>query len=173
LEFTLSLPKSLLRRGFNRNGTELAGGGNRRGLTVWATADWTVVADKTSPARAIDYNPSENVLAAGARNGTVALFSGIGVETLETVQKDIKSDEPINVMRFSPDGHTLILGVDDGTIRVAQSALPIPTPVPFVTPLRPILMPSPTILVTSKTPRHLYLFLLLQLISMRPQMFSV
>lgn len=95
---------------FNRDGTQLAGGGGRRGLTIWGTTGWAVIEDKTSLIQAIDYKSTKNVLAAGNRNGVVTLLSKIGAKTSELSQNALKSDKSINVMRFSPDGHVLALG---------------------------------------------------------------
>ena len=140
---------------FNYNGTRLLGGGEKRGLTVWKTADWAVLEDSTLKVRAVDYDSNKNQIASGSRNGTVTLFSNIGAKTSENVQNNLKFGKPINVIRFSPDGQVLVIGGDKGTIRVAQPLLPIPLlkslvapsvtiPIPLIVANFDLLLPIPT-----------------------------
>lgn len=139
---------------FNHNGTRLLGGGEKQGLSVWKMADWALAEDKTLKLQAVDYNPTENQVAAGSRDGTVKLFSDIGTKTLETVQKNLKFNKPVNVMRFSPDGQTLVFGSNDGSVKVAQPSIPIPTPIPIplVAALTPIPRPQPVLSITPSVP---------------------
>ena len=140
LQFQHTPLKTLI---FNYNGTRLLGGGEKRGLTVWKTADWAVIEDNASKIRAVDYDPNKDQVAAGSRDGAVMLFSTIGTKKfLEAVQENLKFSEPINVIRFSPDGQTLVIGGNDGTIKVAQPLLSIPLLKSLVVPNVTIPIPS-------------------------------
>jgi WD40 repeat protein len=72
--------------------------------------------DHTSPIRSIAFSPDGSILAAGARDGSVILWS---TEEERMVGQPLNGHaDRVNALAFSPDGTLLAVGVNDGTIHL-------------------------------------------------------